>query len=120
MRAELRSLTTETGDDLNGIVYVEGEEFQVALCASIGPYGQKGEDIFYLTAMSPGAIADEANKGPRLLRHILLMKSFSEKSARTMIEKLCNSTSGEDWNAVALKLSRFMAWEFEDYREAKS
>jgi hypothetical protein len=117
MQGELRSLTTVEGDLIDDLVFVEGEDFEIGLLAEIGPKGEEGAELFYLTALSPSIVGNLAKDGPRFLRHFLVMKSFDESTAKDAVERLCRRTNGPDWKSVAEKLARYMAWEFEDYQE---
>lgn len=120
MQPELKDLTTVEGEFIDDLVYVEGEDFEVSLLASIGVSGEKGADLFYLTAMSPSMIESLAKDGPRFLRHYLIMRSFDAASVRDAIERLCRRTNGADWDEISGKLARYMAWEYEDYQELKA
>jgi hypothetical protein len=45
------------------------------------------------------------------------MDEFNFALAWQQIEKPCERSSAQDWNTVVEKLTRFIDWEFEDYKE---
>jgi hypothetical protein len=119
MQPDLKDLTTADDEPLDEIIFVEGEDFELSLLASIGPQGDGGADLFYLTALSPSKVESLTKDGPRLFRHYLVMKSFNATTVREVIESLCHRTNAANWHEVAGKLARYMAWEFEDYQQRK-
>lgn len=104
-------------DDLASLVYVEGESFDVYLTATVSDRPGPGGDNFGITVISPEKLCEMAEQGPRFLRHYLLMTRFDLATVTYQIEKLCHSCPGADWNAADTKLSQYMHWEFESYRE---
>jgi hypothetical protein len=114
LQPELRDLSTTAGE-LEDLVYVSGEEFDICLDVEIGLVGEAGADLFYVSAISPSAMAAMTKDGPRFLRHKLLMDSFNAASAKEAIERLCRRCNGPDWDTIAEKLARYMQWEYEDY-----
>jgi hypothetical protein len=116
MKVEIRELSSPDIFDLDDAFFPEGAPFSILLVAAIGEVGGKGADLFYVVAISAEALREKAAEGASFLRHYLLMNSFDAKAARRAIERLCERNSGPDWPAIAAKLSRYMKWEFEDYR----
>jgi len=47
----------------------------------------------------------------------LVLSRWNYATLLRALTDLCLHTEGEDWEQIAMKLSRYGAWEFEDYRE---
>lgn len=120
MHAAVRSIWSPDAGPLDLEDYrPPSEDFDVLVCCVLGPDDGPGEELFYVRVCSPAAIArllfaDEG--GSRFLRHMLAMGVWDPAEIRRRVEDLCRQTSGENWHEVATTLSRFLAWEFEDYR----
>ena len=121
MRAVLRSLESPdlAPDSLTNYEPPLPDDFGVLLLALVGPDDGSGEEAFYITVCSPQWLAratmDENAKGFEFVRHRLVVNRWDPDLFRRAVADLCSHTSGLDWPEVANKLSRFMAWEFEDY-----
>lgn len=61
---------------------------------------------------------DENAKDFEFVRHRLLVGRWDPDLVRRAVEDLCARTSGRDWREVATRLSRYLAWEFDDYDPA--
>lgn len=113
MKAELKDLGSP---DLDRLGPPHDDDFHVVFIASIGMAGETGEELFQFVVASPTCLRRQVEIKPQFLRHTLLMESFDVVAVRRVVEELCDSATGADWKTIAGKLSRFMHWEFEDYR----
>lgn len=119
MRAELKGLDTPDSPDgsLSSFRPEDGERFALYVEASVGPAGEKGEELFGFTVCSPAWLAGETlPKGFAFQRHRLVVERWDADLVERAIADLCRRTAGEDWAEIAQKLSRYGAWEFEDHR----
>jgi hypothetical protein len=83
---------------------------------SRGPNGELGAEQFQLSVCSSTYFeADAALYGTKWLRGYVLMPEWDYDALVRLVQDLCDSTEGADWGEVALKLSRYMEWEFDDY-----
>jgi Immunity protein 8 len=93
----------------------------VVVTASIGLAEDEGSDDFTLYVCTPRrldrVVADESQLWGQ---HLLIVERFDWSVVRTAVEKMCDEITDETWDAIASRLSRYAAWEFEDYREAVS
>jgi hypothetical protein len=123
IQAELRHLNSTSVPD------VELERFEpaaptdvcIGVTVYIGPKGQQGEDLFDFDICTPRALERRlAGEEPGRLfgRHWIIVGRYSYEVVRFVIERLRSEARGPDWQAVAARLARYGAWEFEDYREA--
>ncbi len=95
------------------------DSFGILCRAEIGPDDSDGHEAFYVTVCSPRWLAwatmTENAKGFEFVRHRLAVDRWDPSLFRRAISDLCIHTSGESWPDVAVKLSRYLHWEFEDY-----
>lgn len=88
--------------------------FYVDLDIFIGPVGTEVEERFTLYVCSPAWLENYLEK--RDLedgRHMLLVKKFDYPRIRAWIDSVVEASTGADWDEVAAKLGRYLAWEFE-------
>ncbi|WFR97613.1 Imm8 family immunity protein [Rhizobium tumorigenes] len=103
------------------------EYFGALLDLVIGPLDSEGGDNFSAIVCTPLWFADnvlspkpihethEIHSRPLFGRHHLFVQSFDEHIIRETIEQFIAAQTGDDWRSLALRLSRELAWEFEDY-----
>jgi len=115
MRAEIKGFHSPDVDDLERFAPTDPGRFTLLLQVLIGPVGEPGEDSFDIVVCTPGRLAEEAEGGPRWLRHRLLVSDWEWHSIREFIERWVSSASGETWLDLAGQLGRYGQWEFEDY-----
>jgi hypothetical protein len=106
-------------DTLDSFAPPLADDFGIALSALIGPSEGEGAEVFYLTVCSPTWLARatmfENSKGFEFIRNRLVVERWDAELIRRAVTDLCLHTSGADWHEVAIKLSRYLYWEFEDY-----
>lgn len=87
----------------------------VGMAADLGPVGEEGADIFYFEVCTPNALGARLADGrPSWTRGLLLTPAFDWDDVEAALQQYVGSIDGKDWQEVALKLSRFLLWEFED------
>ena len=116
MEAELRKMYCDDVDDLRS--YAPGPVFCVWLRTFIGTKASVGEDTFDFAVCSPAWLAAEVEQH-RLVsgRFHLFMAEFDYSAVESYVGDRIKQASGGDWTEIALKLSRWAHWEFEDYVE---
>ena len=119
MRAELRGLdSADAPDGLESFTPDDPDVFALAVGASIGSAGERGAELFYFHVCSPGWIeTNPPPKGFEFMHGYLVLSRWDHKIVERAINDLCFHTEGADWQEVAMKLSRYGHWEFEDYRD---
>lgn len=124
VRPVLRALDTTpidavTADGRGGFAPADLDHFGIVINAYIGPESEPGEDLFRFTVCSPSWLAGETGFRPGLwLRAHLMLHTWDYRAVVDAVEKLCRSIEEPSWKAVALKLSRYLQWEFEDMPHA--
>ncbi|QID19609.1 hypothetical protein G3580_19500 [Nitrogeniibacter mangrovi] len=86
----------------------------VSLQASIGPKGERGEDLFFFTVATPSGLLREDL--PRWGRGILLVEAFSWVVVERAVERLLSQSRRESWAEVAAVLNHELNWEFENFK----
>jgi hypothetical protein len=124
MHAVLKSLSSPDvgADSLETHTPHLPDRFGIYVEAEIGPDGAEGADLFGVTVCSPLWLAEAATrenpKGFEFVRHRLVVDRWDADLIRRAIGDLCVHATGDGWNEIATKLSRYLAWEFEDYKPA--
>lgn len=91
--------------------------FGILVDVYLGPKDGPGEELFQFSVCSPSYMeADAALYGTKWLRGYVLMPSWDYDALCRLVQDLCDRTEGADWHEVAMKLSRYMEWEFDDYQ----
>lgn len=90
-------------------------EFSIDLDVFAGPAGTEVAERFTLYVCSPAWLEKYLEK--RDLedgRHMLIVKKFDYPRIRAWIDSVVEDSTGADWDEVAAKLGRYLAWEFEE------
>lgn len=120
VRAELKSLdSADAPEGLADFKPDDPDKFGISVAAVVGPSGGTGGELFYFACSARWLIANPPEKGFAYMRGHLLVTRWDAALVHRAISDLCRRTEGRDWNEIATKLSRYGAWEFEDYREAE-
>jgi hypothetical protein len=117
MHAELRGLYSPDTEDLTLEAFLppDPEHFTLVVGAYVGPSDAGGEELFTFVVCSPSSIAElKLQKGFGFQRDTLLLERWDPQLIQRAIGDLCRRTEGLSWNEVAVKLSRYGRWEFED------
>ncbi|WP_176082126.1 immunity 8 family protein [Paraburkholderia tropica] len=89
--------------------------FCLNLRIRIGLAGNSGADDFELGICTPEWL-NQTVWEPLWGRHLLIVREYSLPSIEEHIRTFVAQCNGSDWNAIAFKLARVFAWEFEDYQ----
>lgn len=116
-KPSLRRLHSPDVDDLR-TYQPEGPNFGFLLQMMIGPLGSEGEESFDAVVCSPGWLFEQyPSDSPVSGRHHIFMLEYDYAKLLEFIESYLAECSGATWDEVALCVSRFGKWEFEDYKE---
>jgi len=77
---------------------------------TIGP-DQKGGDNFQLHILTT-----EMAQSKTSLTHAIILERYSWDAVLLKVNEILNQSKGEHWDTISTKLSKHMAWEFEDYQ----
>lgn len=118
MKAELKSLhSLELEDGLVNYWPSDASNFGTWIRAYVGPQGGRGAETFDIQVCTPDWLKSQCNaQGPLWGRHMLIVNTYDYNVIKAYVERYIANSEGEDWESIAVKLSRIGAWEFEDYQ----
>ena len=94
------------------------DNFAFLLQAMVGPEGQAGEESFDIEVCTPRWLEETYGRSEIIIgRHHLIVREYNYQRIVAAINEFLQGCSGNNWNEVALKVSRLGRWEFEDYIE---
>jgi len=115
MKPFLKYITSPDIDDLEKFNSVK-EDFCYLIQAFFGPTSGDGEESFDFLVCSPKWLEAEAEKDKLIFgKGLIITNEFNLIYVKNMLSSLCNRVSGKNWEEIAIKLSRYGNWEFEDY-----
>lgn len=117
MKPKLKCIFTQMGDSLENTYPEIEHNFCILVHLTIGPDDQEGGHNYSFSLCTPTWLDHNGqNQGPIWGRHLLIVNQFDPKEIRAAIEKIIAQCRRDDWAETAVVLSRFFAWEFEDYQ----
>ncbi len=119
MKAEIKSLySLQVEDSLTNFRPDDVSNFGTWIRVHIGPQDGPGSEAFDIQVCSPDWLKSQcAVQGFIWGRHILIVETYDYGFIKAAFERCVAKSDGADWAEIAGKLSRFAAWEFEDYRD---
>lgn len=115
MHAVIRSISS---DEFDMKTYVPENPvcFFLNVRIRIGSNERSGGDDFEFGVCTPGWLNEDLGE-PRWGRHLLIVRDYDFAVIEKFICSYVEQCHGDEWSAVAEKLGRVFAWEFEDYQE---
>ena len=114
MHAVIRSISSDEFDVKTYIPENPGCFF-LNLRIRVGSDETSGADDFELSICTPEWLQQNIWE-PRWGRHMLIVKTYDLSAIEECIRDYVSECSGNNWNALAEKISRNLSWEFEDYQ----
>ncbi|HPF75010.1 MAG TPA: Imm8 family immunity protein [Xanthomonadaceae bacterium] len=112
MLLELKSLSSP--DLSNGEIPDDPKCCSVAIYAEIGPKGEAGAERFGFDVVTTDYLA--TNPVALWGKGCMILPEFSWDQIERLLARQIAQTTGSSWADAAMSLSRYMNWEFEDYR----
>src|ERR1700748_330034 len=116
MLSEVKGIMSTEIFDLENYKPENNENFSFLLTVTVGPKGEIGAENFDIDVCTPKWLLDNQYDDFVLGKGKLIVFRCDMKKILARIRALFNECNGEDWNEIAVKLSRIGHWEFEDYR----
>jgi hypothetical protein len=115
MKTVLKALWVDSADvALDSYSPLEADNFSLWLELRIGLASTDSADDFRLFVCTPDWL--KINRAPcHWGRHTLVTQAYDLDGIRAEIQKCIDRCSGKSWAETAKNLSRFFAWEFEDF-----
>lgn len=118
MNAELKRVHCPDIDSLEKFSPDNPETFCILLQAMVGPEGEEGEESFDIEVCTPKWLEESLGVTDVVLGYpFLIVREYHYDRIIEAIKDFLKTCSGNNWNEVALKVSRLGKWEFEDYVE---
>ncbi len=115
MKAILRSISSDTFN-IRTWSPEDAECFALDLLLKIGAEGSDGADNFDLKVCSPSWLA-QTSWSFRWGRGLLIVAEYDFAAIEKEISAHVAACQGDTWIDIAVKLSRTLMWEFDDYVE---
>jgi len=116
MKALIKSIWSDSVTvSLEDYVPEDSDHFGLWLEFRVGLETSAAADDFRVLVCTPDWIKQELDCKPVWARHVLLVARFDLPVILAELQSLVARCSGPDWPSIATKLSRYAAWEFEDY-----
>lgn len=97
----------EWGDDI--------ENFAVDVQIDIGPSTSEGADTFSFRVISPRRLEQYLDGNDlEIGRGIFIMKDYKIGAIQSQVNRILDKCQGDSWKGVALLLSRYFHWEYEE------
>ena len=113
MKAVLKAFDCVDHDPIDAWRPKNSEVVDYWLCLHIGPAEKEGADLFYVRVLS-GSTGYASADGK-----MIVVSDYSWTAVLSRIEEIVSKSDGDNWNAVAKKLSEHFDWEFDGYVEPK-
>ncbi|SET47229.1 immunity 8 family protein [Thorsellia anophelis] len=81
----------------------------------VGPEDQIGGHDFHVLICTPEWLCKN-HWEPELIQHMLLVRKYDLDEITETINKCIENCTCDTWIETAQKLSRYFAWEYEDYQ----
>jgi hypothetical protein len=93
------------------------DNFCVWLNLAIGPEGVEGSHLFQVGICTVSWLAHQLSiENAIFLRHMILVESFDFELIKRAVGEIIEKAERPSWEESVPVLSRYFAWEFEDYQ----
>lgn len=116
MKAILKDIMSPDVPDLATYTPNAPDNFGLLFQLFIGPENEIGEESFQLVVCTPTWLATHYKSGFIIGRHHLVVFTYDYNAILDFITSQITQCTGNTWKEIAIKLSRFAHWEFEDYK----
>lgn len=113
MKAILKSIDS-IDYDLESYTPEEQDFFSILVTLCIGPDDEIGSEYFDLKICTPKWLVKHCWV-PEIFRHTLIVRKYDLEEITKTINEYIEKCNCDTWWETAQKLSRYFAWEFEDY-----
>lgn len=114
----MKAILKDISNDYYDITHFNPDDtkcFSLDLLLQIGADDHHRIDNFELFICTPEWLSAYQWQ-PILMRNIMLVRSYDLKKIKKLISDYIEQCEGSDWLEIVQKLSRFFAWEYEDYQ----
>ena len=120
MKAALKSIQLNNGEDFRSFRPADGSCFSEWLTATIGPSDEEGGERFQLEITTPDHLAGRLEvDGYVWGLHMIITDRYDPDLIVKVIKKRLDHCTGSGWEEVAAKVAQIGAWEFDNYRPSE-
>lgn len=116
MQSEIKVLMSTDVFDLENYRPDDYKSFAFVLTLTVGIKGEIGGDNFDIYVCTPKWLLDNQSADIIPGKGMIIVFRCDMKIILMRIRALFEGVTGEDWNEIAIKLSRIGNWEFENYQ----
>jgi Immunity protein 8 len=118
MKAKLKEMySLELAQPLEEFWPDDESNFGISIRLMIGSEDNSGSESFDILVCTPDWIKTQyADEKCVWGRHMLIVLEYDLELIRQEVDRYIAGCTGEDWQAIARKLSSMGAWEFEGYQ----
>lgn len=113
MKALVKTITCDEVD-LSSYAPLDSSNFSITIRVGVGSEEGAGVDNFECHVCTPRWLMNSVWE-PIWGRHLLIVREYDRAKIEGQVRQYVNGISGSDWTKLAEKISRNLAWEFEDY-----
>ncbi len=114
MKAKIKSFSSPETDDLRNF-RPDTDAYSLLIEFAIGPVDEPGEEIFAVEVVTPlWFMAALKSTNSLFGRNFLIVLDYNFNLVYNRMKTLIESFDAETWHELALKISRYAHWEFED------
>ncbi|MGJ4748733.1 immunity 8 family protein, partial [Leptospira sp. SA-E8] len=104
-------------EDLSTYMPQIPDNFCVWLTLAIGPEETEGSHLFQVGVCTVSWLENQLSvHGAYVLRHLILVESFDFELIKKTISEIIAKAERPTWEQSVPILSRYFAWEYEDYQ----
>lgn len=104
-------------EDINTFAPEMPHNFCTWLTMTIGPQDVEGGHLFQVGVCTAEWLAHQlVVKNPYILRHMILVENFKFEEIKGAILEIIEKSERSNWDESLQILSRYFAWEYEDYQ----
>ena len=116
MVSEVKSIISPDIPDFNAYYPDDYKNFALLIQVMVGPKGQDGSESFDIEVCTPQWLDEHREEYESVIgKGKLIVFKLDLPSILARIRKIFNGCTGKDWNEIAINLSRYGTWEFENY-----
>ena len=116
MNSLLKHVGTYDGNYLDSFIPENPKNFQVLIYITVGPSDKPGGHDYTLSVCTPAWLECRTRKGDAVWgRHFLVVNAFDAEKIKKEIEAMILRCDRGNWADSSVVLSRYLAWEYEDY-----
>jgi hypothetical protein len=118
MVSEVKNIISPDILDFNAYYPDDYKSFSFLIQVMVGPKGENSSESFDVIVCTPQWLIENREEYDTVIgKGRLIVFKFDLPNILSKIRKIFEGCSGRNWSEIAINLSRYGHWEFENYRE---